>query len=135
MSAEVAIVAGGGGALGHATAATLAVSRTVVAADRSEQALRDLPHHVRAEVAAPPTPAAATRLIDRIARQVRAPGVLVSTIGAFRPGDALTTAPETLRLMLDVNLGPALWLSQAAAPHTQRQGSGAIVHVAARPGD
>jgi len=79
-------------------------------------------------------PAAATRLIDRIAGQVRAPGVLVSTIGAFRPGDALTTAPETLRLMLDVNLGPALWLSQAAAPHTQRQGSGAIVHVAARPG-
>jgi NADP-dependent 3-hydroxy acid dehydrogenase YdfG len=54
MSAEVAIVAGGGGALGHTTAATLAaVSRTVVAADRSEQALRDLPHHVRAEVAAP----------------------------------------------------------------------------------
>jgi NAD(P)-dependent dehydrogenase (short-subunit alcohol dehydrogenase family) len=35
--------------------------------------------------------------------------------------------------MLDVNLGPALWLSQAAAPHTQRQGSGAIVHVTARP--
>jgi hypothetical protein len=33
------------------------------------------------------------------------PGVLVSTIGAFRPGDALTTVPETLRLMLDVNLG------------------------------
>jgi NAD(P)-dependent dehydrogenase (short-subunit alcohol dehydrogenase family) len=62
------------------------------------------------------------------------PGVLVSTIGAFRPGDALTTAPETLRLMLDVNLGPALWLSQAAAPHTQRLGSGAIVHAAACPG-
>jgi len=103
----------------------------VVAADRSEQALRELPHHVRAEVAAPPTPAAATRLIDRIAGQVRPPGVLVSTIGAFRPGDALTTAPETLRLMLDVNPGPALWLSRAAAPHTQRQGSGAIVHVAA----
>jgi NAD(P)-dependent dehydrogenase (short-subunit alcohol dehydrogenase family) len=60
--------------------------------------------------------------------------VLVSTIGAFRPRDALTTAPETLRLMLDVNLGPALWLSQAAAPHTQRQSSGAIVHVAVRPG-
>jgi NAD(P)-dependent dehydrogenase (short-subunit alcohol dehydrogenase family) len=31
--------------------------------------------------------------------------VLVSTIGAFRLGDALTTVPETLRLMLDVNLG------------------------------
>jgi NAD(P)-dependent dehydrogenase (short-subunit alcohol dehydrogenase family) len=60
--------------------------------------------------------------------------VLVNTIGAFRPGDALSTTPETLRLMIDVNLGPALWLSQAVAPHMQQQGSGAIVHVAARPG-
>jgi len=58
----------------------------------------------------------------------------VNTIGAFRPGDALTTTPETLQLMIDVNLGPALWLSQAVAPYMQQLGSGAIVHVAARPG-
>jgi NAD(P)-dependent dehydrogenase (short-subunit alcohol dehydrogenase family) len=58
----------------------------------------------------------------------------VNTIGAFRLGDALSTTPETLRLMIDVNLGPALWLSQAVAPHMQQQGSGAIVHVTARPG-
>jgi NAD(P)-dependent dehydrogenase (short-subunit alcohol dehydrogenase family) len=36
--------------------------------------------------------------------------------------------------MLDVNLGPALWLSQAVAPYMRQQGSGAIVHVTARPG-
>jgi hypothetical protein len=41
----------------------------------------------------------------------------VNTIGAFDPGDALSTAPETLRLMIDVDLGPALWLSQAVAAH------------------
>ncbi len=58
----------------------------------------------------------------------------MNTIGAFRPGDALGTTPETLRFMIDVNLGPALWLSQAVAPHMQRKGSGVIVHVAARPG-
>ena len=60
--------------------------------------------------------------------------MLVNTIGAFRPGDVLTTTPEMLRLMIDINLGPALWLTQAVAPHMQQQGSGAIVHVAARPG-
>jgi NAD(P)-dependent dehydrogenase (short-subunit alcohol dehydrogenase family) len=92
------------------------------------------PGSVRREVAGATDPAVAARLIDRIGRQVRAPGVLVNTIGAFRPGDALTATPETLRLMLDVNLGPALWLSQAVAPHMRQQGSGAIVHVAARPG-
>ena len=54
------------------------------------------------------------------------------TLGAFRLGDAVSTTSELLRLMMDVNLGPALWLSQAVAPHMQQQGSGAIVHVAAR---
>jgi NAD(P)-dependent dehydrogenase (short-subunit alcohol dehydrogenase family) len=36
--------------------------------------------------------------------------------------------------MIDVNLGPALWLTQAVVPYMQRSGSGAIVHIAARPG-
>ncbi|HXQ56722.1 MAG TPA: SDR family oxidoreductase, partial [Actinomycetes bacterium] len=107
---------------------------TVVAADRNEQALHELPGGVRPEVADTTDPAAAKRLIDRIAGEVGPPDVLVNTIGAFRPGDALTTTPETLQLMIDVNLGPALWLCQAVAPHMQQRGSGAIVHVAARPG-
>jgi NADP-dependent 3-hydroxy acid dehydrogenase YdfG len=43
MSSHVAIVAGTGGALGHAITATLAASGlTVVAADRNEHALHDL---------------------------------------------------------------------------------------------
>ncbi len=135
MSAKVAIVAGAGGALGHATTVTLAASGlTVVAVDRNERGLGDLPGSVRREVADTTDPAVATRLIDRIAGQVGPPDVLVNTIGAFRPGDVLTTTPETLRLMIDVNLGPALWLSQAVAPHMRQQGSGVIVHVAARPG-
>jgi len=135
MSAKVAIVAGAGGALGHATAVTLAAGGlTVVAVDRNERGLGDFPGSVRREVADTTDPAVPTRLIDRIAGEVGPPDVLVNTIGAFRPGDALTATPETLRLMIDVNLGPALWLSQAVAPHMRQQGSGAIVHVAARPG-
>jgi NAD(P)-dependent dehydrogenase (short-subunit alcohol dehydrogenase family) len=135
MGAHVAIVAGAGGALGHATTVTLAAGGlTVVAVDRNERALRDLPGGVRREVADTTDPAAAKSLIDRIAGQVGPPDVLVNTIGMFRPGDALEATPETLQLMIDVNLGPALWLSQAVAPHMQQQGSGAIVHVAARPG-
>jgi NAD(P)-dependent dehydrogenase (short-subunit alcohol dehydrogenase family) len=135
VSAKVAIVAGAGGGLGHATAATLAAGGlTVVAVDRNERGLRELSGRVRAEVADATDPAVAKSLIDRIASEVGPPDVLVNTIGAFRPEDAATTTPDMLRLMIDVNLGPALWLSQAVAPHMQRQGSGAIVHVAARPG-
>src|SRR6266705_2416569 len=135
MSARVAIVAGGGGELGRATAMALAADgRSVVAVDRSERGLRDLPGGVRREVADPTDPAVAAKLIDRIAADVGPPAVLVNTIGTFSSGDALSTTSETLRLMIDVNLAPALWLSQAVAPHMQQQGSGVIVHVAARPG-
>jgi NAD(P)-dependent dehydrogenase (short-subunit alcohol dehydrogenase family) len=133
--AKVAVVAGAGGALGHATTAALAASGfAVVAVDRSGDAMSDLRDVVHKEAADPADPGAVTRLIDRIAAEVGPPGVLVNTVGAFRLGDALATAPETLRLMLDVNLGPALWLSQAVVPHMRQQGSGAIVHVTARPG-
>jgi len=135
MGAQVAIVAGAGGALGRATAATLAASGlTVVAVDRNERALRELPDGARTEVADATDPTAVKGLIDRIAGEVGPPDVLVNTLGTFRPGDALAATPETLRLMIDVNLGPALWLSQAVAPYMQQRGSGAIVHVAARPG-
>ncbi len=134
MSAQVAIVAGGGGELGRATAMALAAGgRSVVAVDRNERGLLDLPSGIRREVADTTDPAVAAKLIDRIAAEVGPPAVLVNTIGAFVPGDALSTTPETLRLMIDVNLGPALWLSQAVAPH-MLPGSGVIVHVAARPG-
>jgi len=135
MSAKVAVVAGGGGALGHATTAALAASGlTVVAVDRTEHALRDLPDAVRPEVADTTDPATAKSLIDRIASEVGPPDVLVNTIGTFRPADLATTTPELLRLMIDVNLGTALWLSQAVALHMRQQGSGVIVHVTARPG-
>jgi NAD(P)-dependent dehydrogenase (short-subunit alcohol dehydrogenase family) len=135
MSAKVAIVAGAGGELGHATIAALTEGGlTVVAVDRNEQEMRDLAASVRREAVDPADPAAAKSVVERIAGQVGPPDVLVNTIGAFRLGDALSTTPETLRLMIDVNLGPALWLSQAVAPYMQEQGSGAIVHVAARQG-
>jgi NAD(P)-dependent dehydrogenase (short-subunit alcohol dehydrogenase family) len=66
--------------------------------------------------------------------EVGLPNVLVNTIGAFQTAGALTTTPDLLRLMMDVNLGTVLWLSQAVAPYMQRSGSGAIVHIADRPG-
>jgi NAD(P)-dependent dehydrogenase (short-subunit alcohol dehydrogenase family) len=135
MTAHVAIVAGAGGPLGHAMVVALAAAGlTVVGVDRNERGLGELPDGVRREVADATDPAAAARIVDRIAGQVGPPDVLVNTIGAFGLGDALTTTPEALRLMIDVNLGPALWLSQAVAPHMRQLGSGAIVHVASRPG-
>ncbi len=134
MNDPVAIVTGAGGALGRATSRTLADSGfTVVAVDRNEQALRELPEGIRFEVADTTDPAVPRPLIGRIAGEVGPPEVLVNTIGAFELGDTLAATPEILGRMIDVNLGAALWLSQAVAPHMQQRGSGAIVHVTARP--
>jgi NAD(P)-dependent dehydrogenase (short-subunit alcohol dehydrogenase family) len=72
--------------------------------------------------------------VERIAAEVGPPDILVNTIGAFEMGESLAVTPQTLGQLMDVNLGSALWLTQAVAPYMERNGSGAIVHVSARPG-
>jgi NAD(P)-dependent dehydrogenase (short-subunit alcohol dehydrogenase family) len=135
MSAQVAVVVGAGAGLGQATAVRLASSgAVVVGVDRNEAGLSALPDGIRREVADATDPSVAKPLVERIVREVGPPDILVNTIGAYDVSDALSATPETLSLMIDVNVGAALWLTQAVAPHMTKRGSGAIVHVAARPG-
>jgi NAD(P)-dependent dehydrogenase (short-subunit alcohol dehydrogenase family) len=135
MSGHVAIVVGAAGELGRATAEKLAAAGfTVVGIDRNEEALKELPDGIRYEVGDATDPAVARSVVDRIAGEVGPPEVLVNTIGTYHLGEALAATPEDLRLMIDVNAGTALWLTQAVAPYMRERGSGAIVHVAARPG-
>jgi 3-oxoacyl-[acyl-carrier protein] reductase len=134
MSERVAIVVGAGGELGRATAEILAgAGYTVVGVDRNEQGLKELSGGIRREAGNPADPAAAKSLIDRIAAAAGPPEVLVNTIGTFRLGEAVTATPEDLNILMDVNLGAALWLSQAVVPYMRQQGKGSIVHVSARP--
>jgi NAD(P)-dependent dehydrogenase (short-subunit alcohol dehydrogenase family) len=135
MSERVAIVTGAGGELGRATAAKLAAAGyAVTGIDRNEQGLKELPDGIGREVADPVDPAAARSVVDRIAAGAGPPEVLVNTIGTYRLGDALSVTQEDLRSMIDVNLGSALWLTQAVVPYMRERGSGSIVHVASRPG-
>jgi NAD(P)-dependent dehydrogenase (short-subunit alcohol dehydrogenase family) len=135
MNERVAIVVGAGGELGRATAQKLAAAGfTVVGIDRNEEGLKELPDGIRYEVGDATDPAVAQSLVDRVAAEVGPPEVLVNTIGTYHIGEALAATPDDLRLMIDVNAGTALWLTQAVAPYMRERGSGAIVHVAARPG-
>jgi NAD(P)-dependent dehydrogenase (short-subunit alcohol dehydrogenase family) len=131
---RVAVVVGAGGELGRATARALAAAGySVAGVDRSEHGLRGLPDGIRRVVGDATDPAAARTLIDQIAAEVGAPEVLVNTIGTFSPGTALDATPQDLRVLMDVNLGAALWLSQAVEPYMRERGGGSIVHVTARP--
>jgi NAD(P)-dependent dehydrogenase (short-subunit alcohol dehydrogenase family) len=133
-SERVAIVVGAGGELGRATALVLAAAGyTVIGVDRNEQGLKELPDSIRREVGSATDPAAAKSLVDRIATATGPPEVLVNTVGTFHLGEAVAATPEDLRLLMDVNLGTALWLSQAVEPHMRERGKGSIVHVSARP--
>jgi len=134
-SGRVAIVVGAGGELGQSTAVKLAATGfTVVGVDRNEDRLKDLPDGIRYEAADATDPVTARTVVDRIAAEFGIPEVLVNVIGTYHLGEALTATPEDLRLMLDVNAGTALWLTQAVTPYMRDRGSGSIVHVAARPG-
>jgi NAD(P)-dependent dehydrogenase (short-subunit alcohol dehydrogenase family) len=135
MSTRIAIVAGAGSGLGQATALALhADGLTVVAVDRNEAGLKELPEGMYLEVADGTDPTVPGPLVERIAAEVGPPDVLVNTIGAFELGDSLSVTPQRLSELIDVNVGAALWLTQAVAPHMEQKGSGVVIHVAARPG-
>ncbi len=132
---ERAVVVGAGGELGRAVARRLAADGlTVVGIDRNEDALKQLPGGIAYKTGDPTDSAVSRRLVDEIAAEVGPPDVLVNTIGTYHTGAALTATPEDLRTMIDVNVGTALWLTQAVVPYMQQLGAGAIVHVTARPG-
>jgi NAD(P)-dependent dehydrogenase (short-subunit alcohol dehydrogenase family) len=132
MNERVAIVVGAG-ELGQVTAKRLVADGfVVVGVDRTETKLADLPAGVRRDLGDATDPAAARKVVDRIAAEVGPPQVLVNTIGTYHLGEALTATPEDLRLMIDVNVGAALWLTQAATAYMRD--NAAIVHVSARPG-
>jgi NAD(P)-dependent dehydrogenase (short-subunit alcohol dehydrogenase family) len=134
VSERVAIVVGAGGELGRAAAEALAgTGYVVIGIDRNEQGLKELSDGIRREVGDATDPAAAKTLIDRIAAEAGPPEVLVNTIGTFRLGEAVAVTPEDLKVLMDVNLGTALWLSQAVEPYMRQRGKGSIVHVSARP--
>ncbi|MFE3262086.1 SDR family NAD(P)-dependent oxidoreductase [Nocardia sp. NPDC059091] len=135
MTEHVALVVGAGGPLGRVVAEKLvALGYRVAGADRNAQGLEALPAQVVRIVGDAADPEAAQQIVDTAVSEVGVPSVLVNTIGMYGMGDALSTKPDQLRQMMDVNLGPALWLTQAVAPHMQSAGGGSIAFVSSRFG-
>ncbi len=135
MTTPITIVVGAGSGLGQATALTLdRAGLTVVAVDRSEARVEpasrwDTPRSRRRH-----RPRCSWTSRGSNSRRGRSPGHSGEHHRRLRANDALSVTAQSLRQLMDVNLGTALWLTQAVAPHMKERGSGVVVHIAARPG-
>ena len=126
----VALVCGGGGALGTAIVRALAArGDTVVAADRTPG--EDTPGvtHETADLTSSDEVAA---LWDRIEAASETPRWVVNAAGGFRVGDVASSEPDSVRFMSDLNLGTAWWSCREAARRLPE--GGAIVNVSSKTG-
>jgi NAD(P)-dependent dehydrogenase (short-subunit alcohol dehydrogenase family) len=130
----VSVVTGGAGALGRAVVAVLAArGDEVVVVDRDAAALASVPDVAAREAADLGDAAAVDALFARIASDVGTPRAVVHTVGMYRGGSVTESEPDDFRLLMDVNIAPAWWVSRAAG-RLMRDGGGAVVHVGARQG-
>jgi NAD(P)-dependent dehydrogenase (short-subunit alcohol dehydrogenase family) len=137
---KVVLVAGGTGGLGHAVSlAFLNEGAKVVVTYRNEKgfvSLKDAAgataaiEGVRTDVTAE---ADGLSLVEGIVERYGRLDVLVNTVGAYAGGVKLwETDAKTFDRMLDLNLRSGFVLTRAAVPAMLKQGSGAVVNVAAK---
>jgi NAD(P)-dependent dehydrogenase (short-subunit alcohol dehydrogenase family) len=135
---EVAVITGGGGGIGKATAARLLdEGASVVLSGRRQEVLDaarqqldptgDRVELARADVS---SPAAAERLVEVALERFGRLDVLVNSTGIFRPVPFLEQTEEQVEEALDSILRPTFYTSQAVARAMVDRGEGgAIVNV------
>ena len=135
---KVAIITGGGGGIGRATAARLlAEGASVVLSGRrqevlegAQQALDPTGERVALLASDVSAPTAATQLVQAALERFGGVDLLVNSTGIFRPVPFLEQTREQVEEALDSILRPTFYTSQAAAKAMVECGrGGAIVNV------
>jgi NAD(P)-dependent dehydrogenase (short-subunit alcohol dehydrogenase family) len=128
---DVALVCGGGGALGTAlVAAFLARGDLVVAADRHPGGHDDDPGGIRRVAVDLTSPDEIEELWTQLEETGERPRWVVNAVGGFRSGTVAESEFDDYRFVEDLNLGTAWWSCRAAA---RRLGEGdAIVNISSR---
>ena len=137
---QVVIVTGAAGNLGRATAqAFAAAGAKCVLLDNNADGLRaafgeDRPDQLALAVDLA-DPVALRRAVDRTMAEFGAIHALCNLAGGFRMGHPVHETPaDVWKLMIDLNAGSLINMSQAVVPHMIAAGSGKIVNVAAMGG-
>jgi NAD(P)-dependent dehydrogenase (short-subunit alcohol dehydrogenase family) len=134
---KVAVITGGGGGIGKATAARLLEEgASVVLAGRRREVLeaarRELDgtgQRVAVVAGDASSPDGAERIIGEAVDRFGGVDVLVNSTGVFRVVPFLEQTEEQLEEALDTTLRPTFYASQAAARTMVGRGGGAIVNV------
>lgn len=143
FSNQVAMVTGASGNLGSALArAYRAKGARLALIDRHEDVLKkvfpdlvDSPDCFMSGCADLTDPDEVNSVVTASLGRFSQIDVFVNTVGGYRAGTPLHETPlETWDFMLNLNARSAFITSQCVIPHMIRQGSGKIVHLAARPG-
>ena len=125
---DVALVCGGGGALGSAlVAAFLERGDRVVAADRHPGGHDDDPPGLRRVAVDLTSPDEIEALWDRLEER---PRWVVNAVGGFRSGSVADSEPADYRFVEDLNLGTTWWSCRAAARRLVE--GDAIVNISSR---
>lgn len=128
---DVALVCGGGGALGSAlVAAFLERGDRVVTADRHPRDQADEPAGLRRVALDLTDPQETEDLWSKLEEIGEQPRWVVNAVGGFRAGKVADSEPDEFRLVQDLNLGTVWWSCRSAA---RRLGEGAaILNIASR---
>jgi NAD(P)-dependent dehydrogenase (short-subunit alcohol dehydrogenase family) len=141
FSGQVALVAGGTGALGRAvTVAFLEEGGTVIVTYRKDAEVELLRGAVGASVSRLESHSVdvtnqndVSQLVAAIIAKYGRVDVMINTVGGYAAGGKLwETDPKVLDQMLSLNLLSGYTLARAVVPAMLKQGRGAIVNVASK---
>lgn len=132
----VAIVLGGGGAIGSECVSALAAQGAHVALvtrskERSEALAGKLHGDVKGYAADLEEPETIVRLTDRVVEDYGYPSVLINSAAVGSTRENFEEVPlAQARKMFDTNVLGALQATKTVAPHMRQRGGGSIVNVA-----
>lgn len=133
LAGQVALVAGGGGAIGAAVAAALLSSGArVVSADREGHSGPPGTRSVACDLARATDAAEAVASVEREEGRL---DVLVHCAGTTRDALLSKMTDEAWESVLGTNLGSAFYLLRSAAPVLRKAGGGSVVLVASINGE
>jgi NAD(P)-dependent dehydrogenase (short-subunit alcohol dehydrogenase family) len=131
LQGKVVVITGGSGGLGRVVTPLLSqAGATVAVVDRGpSQGAGHAQNLFSADVT---SETEVTRVITDVVKTLGRLDVLINLVGGFTSGRVTETDLTVWQNMLSLNVTSAFVLSRAVIPHMSAQGSGRIIHIAAR---